>query len=337
MSLPAVIARKSTPLVTTKWLCKTYPLSGSRFGRRSEFFAVDGISLQVMSGEALCVVGESGSGKTTLARLIMGLEKPSHGEIYFRKERIDNARRRKMLAIRRHMQMIFQDPYGSLNPRMTVRQILAEPLGLHHRGLSRKAQKRKIKAVLQDVGADKAWLARYPHQLSGGQRQRVAIARALVLDPEFIVADEPVSALDVSVQAQVLNLLMRAQRKKGITYLFISHDLAVVESIATRVAVMYRGRICELAPREELFSDPRHPYTQLLLSGVPKLGGAPLKRQPRLAELSSVIGVQRGCPFFARCPKALPQCRREMPQLKPGTRGHFTACHVVAGEAARAG
>ena len=262
----------------------------------------------------------------------MGLEKPSHGEIYFRDDRIDTARRRKMLALRRHMQMIFQDPYGSLNPRMTVKQMLMEPLRLHNRKLRRKDIKRQIKAVLEDVGADKAWLSRYPHHLSGGQRQRVAIARALVLDPEFIVADEPVSALDVSVQAQVLNLLMQAREKKGITYLFISHDLAVVESIATRIAVMFRGQICEIAPRAELFANPRHPYTQLLLSGVPKLGGAPLKRQSRFADLSTSYDVHRGCPFFQRCPEALPQCRREIPKLKAGTNGHLTACHAVEEE-----
>ena len=323
------------PILTTRWLCKTFALAAGSSGRKSEFFAVNGISLNVLSGESLCVVGESGSGKTTLARMIMGLEKPSHGEIYFKGLRVDKARGRQAMRLRQKMQMIFQDPYGSLNPRMTVKQMLMEPLRLHRRDLRRKESKRVIKDVLDDVGADKAWLDRYPHQLSGGQRQRVAIARALVLDPEFIVADEPVSALDVSVQAQVLNLLMAARQKKGITFLFITHDLAVVESIATRVAVMYRGQICELASRQELFARPMHPYTQLLLSGVPVLGGKPFARQSRFDDSPQFFLSLRGCPFYPRCSQALPQCRRDMPTLKPaGDGGHLAACYAVEAELA---
>ncbi len=324
------IPPQDTPILTIKWLCKRFPLASGPARRKSEFFAVNGISLKVFAGEALCIVGESGSGKTTLARMIVGLETPCQGEIYFKGQRVDTARGRQAMQLRQKMQMIFQDPYGSLNPRMTVKQMLMEPLRLHRRDLSRKQVKRLIKEVLNDVGADKTWLERYPHQLSGGQRQRVAIARALVLEPELIVADEPVSALDVSVQAQVLNLLMAARKNKGITFIFITHDLAVVESIATRVAVMYRGQICELAPREALFDQPLHPYTQLLLSGVPTLGGKPFSRQPRFDDSPQFFENLRGCPFYPRCAKAQPQCRREMPILKPAhDDNHFVACHAV--------
>lgn len=278
--------------------------------------AVNGVGFDVRQGETLSVVGESGCGKSTLARTILNLYPADGGEIRYRNQRIDNLSPKAMLPYRVKMQMVFQDPYASLNPRMTVRRILEEPVYYHHPGLNRAEVRDRVAQVMCQVGMDPTWANNFPHEFSGGQRQRISIARALVVDPEFIVADEPISALDVSIQAQILNLLMDAQENRNLTYLFISHDLSVVEHISDRVAVMYLGSLCELAPVTQLFDEPRHPYTQALLSAIPRLGAAPGATQRiRLSgELPSPLHLPPGCVFHGRCPHARTRCKQEIPK-----------------------
>ncbi len=288
--------------------------------------AVNNVSFTILAGETFSVVGESGCGKSTLARTVMGLYPPQSGEIRYRDERIDDLTPQQMLPYRSKMQMIFQDPYASLNPRMTVRQALEEPVVFHNRNIPRTAVKEKVAQVMAQVGLDPAWMGRYPHEFSGGQRQRISIARALAVDPEFIVADEPISALDVSIQAQILNLMMDAQDERGLTYMFITHDLSVVEHVSTRVAVMYLGTLCELAPAAELFESPRHPYTRALLSAIPNLG----EKKPHiklLGEIPTPIHLPPGCVFHGRCIHANDRCRAEIPELKPVASGTHIACH----------
>ncbi len=291
--------------------------------------AINGVSFTIQAGETLSVVGESGCGKSTLARTIMGLYPPNSGRIYYQSERIDHLSSRRMLPFRAKMQMIFQDPYASLNPRKTVRQTLEEPLTFHHRNLSASNVKEKIAEVMAQVGVAPQWADRYPHEFSGGQRQRISIARALMVDPEFIVADEPVSALDVSIQAQILNLLMNAQENRGLTYLFITHDLSVVAHISTRVAVMYLGTLCEVAPTAELYATPRHPYTQALLSAIPKLGRKKQKHIRLSGEVPTPIHLPGGCVFHGRCQHANDRCHREIPVLNHLSTGAYVACHAV--------
>jgi peptide/nickel transport system ATP-binding protein len=267
--------------------------------------AINNVSFTISSGETFSVVGESGCGKSTLARTILGLYPPEGGEIYYGTDRIDNLTPNKMLPYRSKMQMIFQDPYASLNPRKTVQQTLEEPILFHNKSISNKEASERISEVMLQVGIDPLWVGRYPHEFSGGQRQRISIARALMVDPEFIVADEPVSALDVSIQAQILNLLMDAQEKRGLTYMFITHDLSVVEHISTRVAVMYLGVLCELAPAKELFSSPKHPYTQALLSAIPRVG----EKRPRHIKLRGEVPTP-----------SMPLCKRHLRKGKAGTK-----------------
>jgi len=287
------------------------------------------VDLEVQKGEALCVVGESGCGKSTVARTVMGLLSPSAGEIHYDGQRIDNLERKDSLPYRRKMQMIFQNPYASLNPRMTIQQTLEEPIRFHHPDWSQVQVRDKIHEVMHSVGIDQDWGNRFGHEFSGGQRQRIAIARALAVDPEFIVADEPISALDVSIQAQVLNLLMDAQESRGLTYLFITHDLAVVEHFGTRVAVMYLGRVCELADTKTLFSAPRHPYTQALLSAIPKLEDDRPNHIRLKGEVPTPVNLPSGCVFHGRCPYANERCRQEVPQLITTDGGTQVACHAV--------
>lgn len=302
--------------------------SGGRLRRKREYVhAINGVNLEVRKGEALCVVGESGCGKSTVARVVMGLLQPSSGEIHYRGKRIDNLSGRAMLPYRRKMQMIFQNPYASLNPRKTITQTLEEPLRFHYPSYNEQAVKQRVAEVMDSVGVDPAWGVRYPHEFSGGQRQRISIARALMMDPEFIVADEPISALDVSIQAQVLNLMMQAQEERELTYLFITHDLAVVEHFGTRVAVMYLGTLCELAPTRLLFQSPRHPYTQALLSAIPKLQDNRPAHIKLHGEVPTPVDLPAGCVFHGRCPYANARCRQEIPRLIEQPDGGQVACH----------
>lgn len=291
--------------------------------------AVNNVTLDVLPGETLSVVGESGCGKSTLARTVMGLYAPNKGEIIYRGDRIDNLSSNKMLPYRTKMQMVFQDPYASLNPRMAVREILEEPVRFHNPSLSRAEVKDVVAETMCQVGVDPKWASNYPHEFSGGQRQRISIARALVLDPEFIAADEPIAALDVSIQAQILNLLMDAQDKRGLTYLFISHDLSVVEHISTRVAVMYLGCVCELATAEELFSNPRHPYTKALLSAIPRIGGKAGGHTRLTGDVPTPINLPTGCVFHGRCQFANERCTMEIPNRREVENGTVVACHAV--------
>lgn len=297
--------------------------------RRTTVKAVNDVSLSIMPRETLGVVGESGCGKSTLARAVLGLYPPNSGEIYYQNKRIDNLTPQKMLPYRKKIQMIFQDPYASLNPRMTVKKTLEEPVFFHNKSITATQVKEKVAEVMQQVGVDPQWADRYPHEFSGGQRQRISIARALMVDPEFIVADEPVSALDVSIQAQILNLLMDAQEKRGLTYMLITHDLSVVQHISTSVAVMYLGTICELAPTKELFESPRHPYTQALLSAVPEIGRTKIEHVKLKGEVPTPINLPSGCVFHGRCLYVNDRCIDEIPRLIRLDSGTQVACHGV--------
>lgn len=330
----------SSPLVDIRGLEKKFDLSGGlleqisfkggRFHRKQEaVHAINGVDLQVRQGEALCVVGESGCGKSTVARTVMGLLSPSAGEIHYDGQRIDHLDGKEVLPYRRKMQMIFQNPYASLNPRMTIQQTLEEPIRFHQPDASESQIRDKVQDVMESVGIDPDWGSRFGHEFSGGQRQRIAIARALAVDPKFIVADEPISALDVSIQAQVLNLLMEAQESRNLTYLFITHDLAVVEHFGTRVAVMYLGRVCELADTRTLFNTPRHPYTQALLSAIPKLEDDRPNHIRLQGEVPTPVQLPSGCVFHGRCAYADDRCRQEIPQLIATDSGAQVACHAV--------
>jgi peptide/nickel transport system ATP-binding protein len=334
------VTSPSSTLVDIRGLEKKFDLSGGlleqisfkggRFHRKQEaVHAINGVDLQVQKGEALCVVGESGCGKSTVARTVMGLLSPSAGEIHYDGQRIDHLDGKEVLPYRRKMQMIFQNPYASLNPRMTIQQTLEEPIRFHQPDASESQIRDKVQDVMESVGIDPDWGSRFGHEFSGGQRQRIAIARALAVDPEFIVADEPISALDVSIQAQVLNLMMEAQESRNLTYLFITHDLAVVEHFGTRVAVMYLGRVCELADTRTLFNTPRHPYTQALLSAIPKLEDDRPNHIRLQGEVPTPVELPSGCVFHGRCPYADDRCRQQIPQLIATDGGAQVACHAV--------
>lgn len=299
------------------------------FGAKGQVVnAINDVSLEIMKGESFCLVGESGCGKSTLARTVMGLESTTEGAIYYDDQRIDNMGDAARLPYRRRMQMIFQNPYASLNPRMTVTQTLEEPLRFHRPDLSDKEVADKVVEVMESVGNNTAWLTRFPHEFSGGQRQRISIARALMVDPEFVVADEPISALDVSIQAQVLNVMMDARDQRGLTYLFITHDLSVVEHFGTRVAVMYLGVLCELADTKTLFDSPRHPYTQLLLSAIPRMDGSEMTHERMEGEVPSAMNLPSGCVFHGRCPHAKELCKTDIPKLRD-VAGRKVACHFA--------
>jgi peptide/nickel transport system ATP-binding protein/oligopeptide transport system ATP-binding protein len=321
-----------TVLLDVQGLKKHFAVKSGALGRVNTYVrAVDGVDFQVNEGETLAIVGESGCGKSTVGRLVLRLIEPTAGEVRFEGDNLLALDQDQMRARRRRLQVIFQDPYASLNPRMTVGAMLGEPLWLHRLVGNEKQRNARVAELLELVGLRPDHARRYPHEFSGGQRQRIAIARALAVEPRLIVADEPVSALDVSIQAQVINLMKELQRKFGLAYIFISHDLAVVKHIADRIAVMYLGKIVEIATAEELFRNPRHPYTRALLSAVP-LPDPTAARERTLLEgdIPSAINPPPGCHFHTRCPFARASCRVDVPQLVPapsstGT-GHATAC-----------
>lgn len=293
--------------------------------------AVDGVSFQINRGETFGIVGESGCGKSTAGRTIIGLYDQTDGEVIFNGKNVHSLNNKERFAFHRQMQMIFQDPYASLNPRSTVAEIISEPMEVH--GLYKNKQERlqRVYQLLEDVGLNKDHANRYPHEFSGGQRQRIGIARALALDPEFIIADEPISALDVSVQAQVVNLLMRLQKEKGLTYLFIAHDLSMVKQISDRIGVMYLGHMVELTSSGELYKNPLHPYTQALLSAIPIPDPDVEDRRERIilqGELPSPINPPSGCVFRTRCPMAMEVCGTEKPAWQELADNHFVACHL---------
>ena len=320
--------KKSKTLLEVKDLCKHYPIRKGLFSRISGYvYAVDGISFTINEGETLGLVGESGCGKSTVGRTILKLIEPSRGEIIWRGERIDELSRSQMRPYRQQIQAVFQDPYSSLNPRMRSADIVSEPLR-NFESLSKAQGRERVSALFERVGLRPDQMLRFPHEFSGGQRQRLGIARALSVKPKLIMLDEPVSALDVSVQAQVINLLEDLQREFQVSYLFVAHDLAVVKHISHRVAVMYLGRIVELAPTKELFSRPSHPYTEALLSAVPVPDPKYQRKQIVLGgDVPSPINRPNGCHFHTRCPYAQERCKVEEPVLEEITLGHSVACH----------
>ncbi|GGO56372.1 peptide/nickel transport system ATP-binding protein [Roseovarius pacificus] len=318
------------PIVETKGLEVRFPLPTHFLSREKPMLhALNGVDVAIQPGESFCVVGESGCGKTTLGRAIMGLLEPSAGEIYFKGQRIDGMDETTRKPIRRDMQMVFQNPYASLNPRRNVFETLAEPIRHLMPEKSTSEVRQQVEDVLAATGCDPSWQRRLPHEFSGGQRQRIAIARALVTNPAFIVADEPISALDVSIQAQILNLLTDLQAERGLTYLFITHDLSVVEHFGSRVAVMYLGAMMELAEAETIFETPKHPYTRLLLDAIPKLEGGSFDKPRTPGELPDPVNPPPGCPFAPRCPMAEARCRSERPKLRTLDNGTQAACHFA--------
>ena len=317
-------------LLEVKNLVKHFALKKTRLFQEARFvFAVNGISFYMKKGETLGLVGESGCGKTTTGRAILRLIEPTSGIVNFEGRDLGRFNNREVKAFRRNAQIIFQDPFASLNPRMTVGAIVEEPLLVH--GIGTRAERRDMVAgVLEKVGLDADYMRRFPHEFSGGQRQRIGIARVLTLNPKLIIADEPVSALDVSIQAQIINLLVRLQEEFQMSYIFISHDLAVVEHIANRVAIMYLGKIAEIAPSTDLYSDPRHPYTKALLSSIPIPDPqAKMERQILQGDIPNPANLPSGCGFRTRCPIAQKICRIEPPKMVKVGKDHYAACHAL--------
>ena len=321
------------PLLIVEGLKKYYPVRGGVFSAKiGDVRAVDGVSFDVKEGETLGLVGESGCGKSTLGRAIMRLETPTDGRVFFEGADMAHAAKAELFRLRRDVQAIFQDPYSSLNPRMTVGEIVREPLLVHKIG-TKAEQVEKVRSLFETVGLTGEMMDRYPHEFSGGQRQRIGIARALALDPKLVIADEPVSALDVSVRSQVLNLMVKLQRERNLTYIFISHDLSVVEHVSDSIAIMYLGRLVEIGPADTVFAKPAHPYTRALMEAIP-VPDPDQRRQsvPIMGETPSPVAPPPGCAFHPRCPFAIPACRQAIPPLEPvsppngAARPHLAAC-----------
>jgi len=311
-------------LVSVRGLVKHFPVEGSDDVVR----AVDGVSFDILAGETLGLVGESGCGKSTLGRAILRLTEPTGGQVFYRDQDLAHLSQRQLREQRRHLQIIFQDPYASLNPRMTIGQIVGEPLETFHLARGREAEQR-VQELLETVGLSKRFIKRYPHEFSGGQRQRIGIARALAVDPDFIVADEPISALDVSIQAQIMNLLEKLRREKNLTYLFISHDLRAIRHVSDRVAVMYLGKLVEIAEAKTIYEEPLMPYTKALISAVPVPDPQVEATRQRImleGDVPSPINPPSGCPFHTRCPYAIDVCKEVVPQLVQIKPSHFAAC-----------
>jgi len=313
-------------LLEARHLKKQYDLPAPPFGSRKVITALDGVSITLRQGEILGLAGESGCGKSTVAKLLMGLEQPTSGDILFRGSNISQFNKAEKHRFRRAIQMVFQDPYSSLNPRMRVGEIIGEPL-LIHRITSTADHRETVLALMNKVGLPPEQYDRYPHQFSGGQRQRIGVARALALTPEIIIADEPLSALDISIQAQIINLLIDLQQNLRLSYLLISHDLAVIRHLSTKVAIMYLGRIVEQAGTEAVFKTPRHPYTMALLAAIPGFGTAVRSAAPLEGDIPSPLSTPSGCPFHPRCPFKRDICTSIAPQLEEKVAGHFAACH----------
>lgn len=320
-----------TPLVRVENLQKHFPVGGGLFSPRRFVKAVDGVSFSIQSGETLGLVGESGCGKSTTGRAILRLHEPTAGHVWFEDTEVTGMPAPELKALRPKMQMIFQDSAASLNPRHPIGKIIAEPLKIHTDN-SDADNYNRVSELMQLVGLNPNWRQRFPHEFSGGQRQRINIARALALNPEFVVADEPISALDVSIQAQVVNLMQDLQSQLGLTYLFIAHDLSMVRHISNRIAVMYLGKMVELGDANDIFTRPLHPYTQSLISAVPVPNPRlERKRNPIIleGEVPSPQNVPAGCVFHTRCPLAYDRCRTEVPTYRPYSENHFVACHLV--------
>ncbi len=323
---------RSDTLLKVDDLAMYFPLTSGLIIQRTHGYvhAIDGVSFSIKRGTTLGLVGESGSGKTTIGRCLVRLYKPTRGSLLLDGVDLSKLAGAELRQVRRRVQMVFQDPFASLNPRFSIGSLISEPMRIHGIGTRQQARER-TEELLELVGLNPAFYDRYPHEFSGGQRQRIVIARAISINPEFIIADEPVSALDVSIRAQILNLLQRLQRQLGLTYLFISHDLSVVRHVADQIAVMYLGKIMELADRDEIYRAPKHPYTQALLSAVPIPDPKVEKRRQRIilaGDLPSPVNIPKGCRFHTRCPMAQPICREEEPRFEDKTgHGHFAACH----------
>jgi oligopeptide transport system ATP-binding protein len=335
--LDPTTSASSESLISIRDLKVHFDLHGGGFGgqkRGRVVKAVDGVSLDINAGETMGLVGESGCGKSTLGRAILRLTEPTAGQVFFRNRDLAHLSTREMREHRRHLQIIFQDPYASLNPRMTVGQIVGEPLETFSLAAGREAE-RRVQELLETVGLSKRFIKRYPHEFSGGQRQRIGIARALAVDPDFIVADEPISALDVSIQAQIMNLRERLQREKNLTYLFVSHDLRAIRHVSDRVAVMYLGKLVEVADAKTIYDQPLMPYTKALISAVPIPDpGVEATRQRIVLEgdVPSPINPPSGCPFHTRCPWAIQVCKEVVPRLVEIKPRHFAACIRISPE-----